>query len=214
MKNVTFFSLFVFFFAFTNAQEDRYTQAMSANQEKGKAAQTTSDFLELANSYERIAVCEKNQWIAWYYAALYNLFANFNESNIAQRQRYIDQALKLTAEGIKVKSDESEFLVLKVLAYYSEMSIDQSKGMDLYPKTIELLDQAKSLNPDNPRIYLTQAEAVFGMPTAFGGGKDKAKPILMSAKERFDKYVPANQFSPNWGKERCEQLLGQCQGSK
>jgi hypothetical protein len=214
MKNVSIILICLLSFGIANAQDDKFTQAMLTNLEKSKTATTATELQELANSFERIAISEKRQWTAWYHAALYNILANFKETDITRRQKYLDHALKLVDEGIKIRPEESEFLVLKVLAYYGEMAIDPSKGADLYPKTVELLEQAKTLNPNNPRVYLTQGEALFGMPEAFGGGKDKAKPVLLAAKERFDKFVPADQLVPNWGKQRCEMLIGQCSASK
>jgi hypothetical protein len=210
MKKVTFLLILVLSVGLVNAQSDRFTQAMLANLEKAKTAQNVSDFQEVANSFERIAVSEKNQWTAWYYAAWYNLIINFQESDVAKKQQFLNQAKKLIDEGLKVKPEESEFLVIKVMAYYAEMAINPSNAMDLFPKTTELLEKAKSLNANNPRIYLTQAEAIFNMPVEFGGGKEKAQPILLTAREKFDKFVPENQLSPDWGKERCDMLLAEC----
>ena len=53
------------------AQSDRYIAAMKNN----IAAIDTSfrnpaNLLSLANNFERIATAEKNQWLAYYYAAL------------------------------------------------------------------------------------------------------------------------------------------------
>lgn len=210
MKKVTFLLILVWSFGVATAQNDKFTQAMIGNLEKAKTAQNVSDFQEVANGFERIAVSEKNQWTAWYYAGWYNLIINFQESNVAKKQQFLDQAKKLIDEGLKVKPDESELLVVKVMAYYAEMAINPANAMDLFPKTAELLEKAKSLNANNPRIYLTQAEAIFNMPVEFGGGKEKAQPILQTAKEKFDKFVPENQLSPDWGKERCEMLLAEC----
>lgn len=210
MKKVTFLLILVWSFGVATAQNDKFTQAMLGNLEKAKTAQNVSDFQEVANGFERIAVSEKNQWTAWYYAGWYNLIINFQESDVAKKQQFLDQAKKLIDNGLKVKPDESELLVVKVMAYYAEMAINPANAMDLFPKTSELLEKAKSLNANNPRIYLTQAEAIFNMPVEFGGGKEKAQPILQTAKEKFDKFVPENQLSPDWGKERCEMLLAEC----
>lgn len=214
MKKVTLLLICILVFGLGKAQDDRFTQVMLANLEKAKTVGNVSDFQELANSFERIAITEKTQWIAWYYAAWFNLVANFQEPDAIKKQQFINQAEKQIDEGLKIMPEETELLVIKVMAYYGEMAINQANAMDLFPKSAELLEKAKTLNPGNPRIYLTQAEAVFNMPVEFGGGKEKAKPILLAAKERFDKFVPENQLSPSWGKERCEMLLAECQKPK
>lgn len=211
MKKLALLLICIFAVAVGNARDDKFMQAMLANLEKAKIAKTVPDFQELANSFERIAIAEKTQWIAWYYAAWFNLVANFQEPSVTMRQQFINLAEKQIDEGLKIKPEESELLVIKVMAYYSEMAINQANAMDLFPKTTELLEKAKTLNSGNPRIYLTQAEAVFSMPVEFGGGKEKAKPILVAAKERFNTFIPENQLSPSWGKERCEALLAKCE---
>lgn len=214
MKNVVFLLIFVLSFSFVKAQNDKFTQAMVLTLEKMKTAQTSAAYQETANTFERIAASEKTQWTAWYYAAWSNLMINFRETDRATKQKYIDHAIQLIDEGLKVKPEESELLVIKVMALYGEMAIDPAIAIDLYPKTVELLEKAKSSNPDNPRIYLTQAEAVYNMPEAYGGGKDKAGLILQEAKKKFDKFIRSDSISPDWGKDRCEMLLTSCQKIK
>ncbi|NOU18149.1 MAG: hypothetical protein HOO91_11395 [Bacteroidales bacterium] len=211
MKKLFFLAFFLLSCILGNGQDDKFSKAMLANMEKAKSAYTSSDLQELSANYERIALAEQTQWTAWYYAAYYYLAANYMETDVAKKKNYLDHAQNCVDEGVKLKPEESELLVLKVMILYGLMAVDQTIAMETYPKTVELLEQAKSLNPDNPRIYLTQAEAIYNMPVEFGGGKEKAKSTLQIAKEKFDKYTPANILDPNWGKERCEMLLGECQ---
>jgi hypothetical protein len=190
-----------------NGQSEKFTSAMLNNRERSRAAKTLSDYQELANSYTRIAETEKNEWTAWYFAAFYNLVINFQDTVPDRKEKFISLAQQQIETGLKLKPEETEFFVLRVMSYYAEMSIDPMKGMTLLGEANALLSQAKSINPDNPRIWLEEAEAVYNMPVEFGGGKEKALPILLVAKEKFDKFVPANQFVPDWGKDRCEMLL-------
>jgi hypothetical protein len=188
-------------------QNEKFTGAMLVALEQSKTAQTLEDFQDLANRFTRIAEAEKSEWTAWYYAAFYNLVLNFQETAPDRKERYISQAQQQIETGLKIKPEETEFLVIRVMSYYAEMAIDPTKGMTLFGEANALLSQAKSINPDNPRIYLEEAEAIYHMPAEFGGGKEKALPILLLAKEKFDKFVPADQLSPDWGKDRCETLL-------
>jgi len=189
------------------AQSDKYTGAMLSNLALSEKARTIDDFQELANNFERIAVAEQNEWTAWYYAAFYNLIINFQDSVPERKTKYVTLAQQQLEKGLKLKPEESELMVLKVMSYYAEMAIDPMKGMTLFGEATALLDKAKTINPENPRIYLEQAEALNGMPVEFGGGKEKALPLLLLAKEKFDKFVPADSLAPNWGRDRCELLL-------
>jgi len=180
---------------------------MLSNLELSKTAQNVEDYQQLANSFERIATAEQKEWTAWYYAAFYNLVINFQDSINDRKMKYITIAQQQIDKGLKLKPDETELMVLKVMSYYAEMAVDPMKGMTLSGEANALLDKAKSINPDNPRIYLEEAEAIHGMPVEFGGGFEKAKPLLLLASEKFSKFVPADPLAPDWGKDRCEMLL-------
>jgi hypothetical protein len=208
MKTIIIILVSIFAFAqATNAQREKFTAAMTANLEKARKAETVSDLQDLANSFERIAAAEKKEWSAWYYAAFYNLMINFQDSIAERKTKLIDLAQQQIENGLKIKPDETELMVLKVMSYYAEMAIDPMLGMTLMGEANALIDQAKSINPDNPRIYLLQAEAIYNMPAEYGGGKEKARPTLLLAKERFEKFVPADPLAPDWGKDRCESML-------
>jgi hypothetical protein len=208
MKTTILFAGILFSIVTSQAQQkEKFTGAMLAALEQSKTAQTQEDLQDLANRFTRIAEAEKNEWTAWYYAAFYNLILNFQEADPGRKEQYISMAQRLIESGMKVKPDETEFLVIRVMSYYAEMAVDPMKGMTLLGEANALLSQAKSINPGNPRIYLEEAEAVYHMPVEFGGGKEKALPLLLLAREKFDKFVPADPLSPDWGKDRCETLL-------
>jgi hypothetical protein len=189
------------------AQNEKFTKAMMANIEKSKTASTAADFQDLANGFERIATAEKTEWTPWYYAAFYNLVLNFQEPDVSKKTKYLTLAQQQIESGLKISPEETELMVLKVMSYYGELAIDPTKGLSVLGEANALIDRAKSINPNNPRIYLEQAEAIYNMPVEFGGGKDKAMPILLVAKEKFDTFVPADQLVPDWGKDRCELLI-------
>lgn len=190
-------------------QSDKFTKAMLGNLEKSKSAKTLNDYQELSNSFTRIAEAEKNEWTPWYYAAFYNLIINFQDNVSERKEKFISLAQRQIESGLKIKPDETEFFVLKIMSYYAEMTIDPMKGMTLMGEVNSLISEAKNINPDNPRIYLEEAEAVYNMPPEFGGGKEKALPILLQAKEKFDKFTSSDPIAPSWGKDRCELLISE-----
>ena len=72
------------------------------------------------------------------------------------------------------------------------------------------LEIATQLNPDNPRIYFLKGESLMNTPVAFGGGKDKAKPMFEKAIALYKVDKPKPLW-PNWGRERTEEELAKCQ---
>jgi hypothetical protein len=208
MKSIVLFVLLSVCLIPVHAQSAKFTNAMLLQLKNAGSAHTADEMQAVANGFARIAEAEKTEWTAWYYAAFYNLMINFQEQDKARKGQFIALAQQQIDRGLSVKPGETELMVLKILSYYSEMSLDPMKAMSLFPEANALIDQAKTLNPDNPRIYLEQAEAIYNMPVEYGGGKESARPILLLAKEKFDKFVPADQLAPNWGKDRCYELLG------
>lgn len=209
MKRSILIAMIVLVTATVWGQNDKFTNAMLNVFEKAGTAQTLDEHQEVANIYARIALAETNEWTPLYYAALRNLMMSFMEISDDQKGQFISLAKSQIEGGLKLKPEETELMVLKMLSYYAQMALNPMDAMYMIGEVNALIDHAKSLNPDNPRIYLTQAEAVFNMPTEFGGGGEAAKPLLTTAMEKFNNFVPEGPLSPNWGKERCEMLLTQ-----
>ena len=86
----------------------------------------------------------------------------------------------------------------------------QTRGMQYGPEAGRLLQEAEQLSPGNPRVTLLLGQNAFYTPTQWGGGKDKAKPLLEKAIQQFSTFMPATDISPNWGKGLAEYLLAQC----
>jgi hypothetical protein len=209
MKRTILFALIVLSAATAWGQDDKFTDAMLSVFERSASAQTLDEYQEAANSFARIAVAETNEWTPLYYAALNNLMISFMDVSADQKGKLISLAKSQIEAGLKLKPEETELMVLKVLSYYAQMALNPMDAMYMLGEVNALTDHAKSVNPDNPRIYLTQAEAAYNMPPEFGGGGEAARPLLMTAMEKFNSFVPEGPLSPNWGKERCEMLLNQ-----
>ena len=63
------------------------------------------------------------------------------------------------------------------------------------------IDSAKSLNPDNPRIYYLQGNSIFYTPKLFGGGAKKALPYYEKAVSLYQNEKADNILSPYWGRK-------------
>jgi hypothetical protein len=74
-------------------------------------------------------------------------------------------------------------------------------------KANEAFAKAEAINPDNPRIYFLQGQNLLYTPEAFGGGVEAACPLLRKALEKYNTFVPASDYSPDWGKESTDKLV-------
>jgi hypothetical protein len=73
-----------------------------------------------------------------------------------------------------------------------------------------LIDKAIKLDAENPRAYLLKGTGLMYRPPQFGGGKDKAIPVLETAVEKYKTFKPSSSIMPHWGEKRAQEVLEQC----
>ena len=207
MKTLTTL-LFTILILTSNAQSEKYEQAMSKALEKLNQATTNDDFITAANTFERISMNEKNEWLPLYYSAYANIVVCYVNPDKEQTDAILDKAQNFIDQAFKVAPKESELFALQAFLYPARITVDpMGRGVEYMGKMNQALDEAIRLNPENPRSYYLRAITTLNMPEAFGGGAALAKPIFETAKEKFDKFRPETTLSPNWGKEQNEQEL-------
>jgi tetratricopeptide (TPR) repeat protein len=192
-------------------ETDRYTEAMKKGLDMLDSAKTPAQYLETANHFERIAAAEPKQWLPQYYAGFGNLIAAVigTQSNDEKDALY-DKALGYAEQASLLSPENIEIEVLKGYITFMKMAVDPPhRAMSMISKANGFLDKAISLNPKNPRAYFVRGQNTFYTPEAFGGGKVKAKVLLLMASENYSKET-ATGLEPVWGKSRCAILLKQC----
>lgn len=195
-------------FLTANAQSAKYEQAMEKALEKLHQATMGDDFISAANTFERIGMNEKNEWLPLYYSAYAYIVVCYVNPDKEQTDAMLDKAQNFIDRALKIAPEESELFALQAFLYPGRITIDpMTRGMEYMGKMNQALDQSIQLNPENPRSYYLRAITTLNMPEAFGGGAAVAKPIFETAKEKFDKFKPKTALSPNWGKEQNEQEL-------
>jgi len=191
-----------------NAQSAKYEQAMSKALENLSKANTGDDFRNVANSFERISMNEKTEWLPLYYSAYAYVIVCHMNPDKGQSDAMLDKAQGFIDQALKIAPKESELFVLQAFLYPARITVDpMTRGMEYMGKMNQALDEAILLNPENPRSYYLRAITTLNMPEAFGGGAANAKPFFETAKEKFDQFTPETVLSPNWGKEQNEQEL-------
>ena len=183
-------------------QENRYKQAMLQAIGKMNNAGRNSEFIEAANTFERIGQTEKNEWLPLYHAAFCYVTIGHLEQNVAQKDPWFDKAQQFLNRAFAIAPHESELFTLQAFVYPGRMVVDPiGRGVEYLGKMNAAIDKAIQLNPDNPRSYYLRAVTLVNMPEAFGGGPAVAKPIFETAKQKFDQFKPKSPIWPDWGKE-------------
>ncbi len=193
----------------TSAQSDKYVAAMQKNLHSFDSARTTADLLTMANTFERIGDAEKTQWLPYYYAGLALSTAGWNDPKLDKDAN--STRINTLCDKAETLDKNSEIYVLRNMAATQQMMVDPQTRWQTYGmQASKYLQIATQLNPDNPRIYYLQGESLFNTPPAFGGGKDKAKPMFEKAVALFKTEKPKPMW-PDWGLDRTEQQLAKCQ---
>jgi hypothetical protein len=183
---------------------------MVTNLQKISNSKTVAEFTALANQFERIANAEPGKWHPRYYAAYcYVWAATINEMSNDEKHKLLDLAQAQMDLLIKSFKNESEVFALQAFIFQIRIT-DMSKGFKYSSLAGESLESAEKLNPKNPRVYYLRGNNIFHTPKAFGGGKEKAKPLFEKAAGLFESEKPINAIEPAWGSDHNKQMLTLC----
>lgn len=200
----------------TFAQSEKFNSTMESKVSMIDSTRTPDAWKDLANTFERIADAEKTQWLPYYYAAFCNVQAgtfslpmdgSFGD-NSATTDPYAEKAEKLLAKAEELGKPNTEtYCVQKMIASLRMMGNAMARYMTEGPKAQAALDKAKEADPNNPRVYILEAQDKYYTPEQFGGSKDEAKVLFEKARSLFEVYRPASSIAPNWGRSQVAYFL-------
>ena len=219
MKKTIFILSAILVASFSFAQmPDKFVKAMEAKIALIDSAHTVEGLTDLANAFERIADAEKNQWLAYYYAAYCNASAgiiagaggDMMAAKADKTDPYADKADKQIKKAEELAKNNSEiFIVKKMIATLRMLGDPMNRYMTYGPEAQAMLDEAKKLNPENPRVYILEGQDKFYTPEQFGGSKDEAKVLFEKAQKLYETFKLETSIHPNWGKSQVAYFLSQ-----
>ncbi len=193
-------------------QSEKYIAAMKNN----IAAIDTSfrnpaNLLALANNFERIANAEKNQWLAYYYAAFCQVNYGFMEQNKDKVDAVADKATDFINKADSLMPNNSEISCIKSMIASCHMMVNpMQRYMEYGPESSSNMEKAMQQDPTNPRPYYLKGQGLKYTPEQFGGGCKTAKPELQTSLDKYAAFKPASELHPNWGKGQVEMLIKEC----
>ncbi|MBP6430620.1 MAG: hypothetical protein KA319_02550 [Ferruginibacter sp.] len=212
MKKLIFSAILFATALTTNAQSEKYTATMKSSiAEINGAFGNPANFVTLANKFERIALAEKNQWLAYYYAAYCQVNYGFIEQDKSKTDDIADKATALINVADSLMPNNSEISCIKSMIATCHMIVDpMTRWQEYGPISAENMEKAMQQDPTNPRPFILKGQNLKNTPEQFGGGCKTAKPELQTAVDKFAIFKPASEIHPNWGKEYTEGLLKEC----
>lgn len=212
MKQFLLLLLAVFAAAAVKAQSPRYQDAMAKqvallDQESSYNPQT---MLDISNTFERIAAAEKTQWLPYYYAAYAQVMSALMTQDKDKIDGLADKAQANINKADSLQPNNDEVACIRSLIASSRIMVDpQTRGQEYGPESGMQIEKAKQINPENPRVYLLEGQALYYTPEQFGGDKKKAKEVLELALQKYAAFKPASSIAPHWGEAHAKDLLQQ-----
>lgn len=205
--------VFVFIFLFFNL--GLFAQATTSNQSLSDAvalfhsSNAISDPQSLIVSFEKLVpvTTGANAWMPTYYLALLNARLSIKNKNLADS--YADKAIYWANISIASSPNDENYCAL-AMSRISKMAVNPVLRWVSYEKSIySALNIAKKTNPNNPRIYILEGSLTLNKPYLFGGGCEKAKPLLSKARTLLEKQAP-QKLLPTWGHQHLDDLKQNC----
>jgi hypothetical protein len=197
-----------------NAQEkDKYTRTMETNVPAVDTVRNSTQLIALSATFERIAEAEKTKWLPYYYAALTQVNAAYFMGTDIKAEKTDPMADKAEAfigkaDALSPKNSEI-YLVKKMIASLRLMGDPMNRYMQYGPIAEEAIQTAIKLDPENPRIYLLQAQDKYYTPEQFGGSKTEAKELFQTAQKKYMAFKPASSIDPAWGQPAVQYFLAE-----
>ncbi len=212
MKKILLILVVVLMATMSSAQSDKYIATMKNNIAGiDTSFKNPMNLLTLANNFERIATAEKTQWLPFYYAALCQVYYTYMELDKSKVDAIADKATDLINKADALQPNNSEISCIRSMIASAHMMVNpMQRFMEYGPESQSHIDVAAKQDPLNPRPEFLQGQGLKYTPEQFGGGCITAKPILLSALDKFKKFKPASDLHPSWGKQRTEVLLSEC----
>lgn len=204
MQKSLFTLIFSLFALAAQAQtpNEKFVKAMEKALSGMDTLKTAEQWQTASNNFERIAQKEQKEWLPAYYVALSQTMI----FNLSQDQTKYEALAKKADEYItkadSLNPNNSEVLVLRsmVSGLYIRLN-PMVNGMKYGPLAGMQLEKAKSLDAENPRVYMQEGITAYFTPAQWGGDKEKGKKLLETAAAKFETFKPASSIHPNWGKK-------------
>ena len=198
---------------------EKYYKAMDDALDFFEYSESEDDFLKASNQFYRISQVVKTDWLSSYYFAFCNTKISMLQEDSDIKELYLDKAFEIlepfdTLNVISIDSLAlSEIQALRAMIYVGKIFINPMvNGMKYGPLSGESIEKSKSLYPLNPRPYFLEGQSKYYTPSAFGGGVDKAMPLLKEALDYYNNFE-AKKYWPNWGEEDCQFLYNKALNS-
>lgn len=190
---------------------DRYTEQMTNNISAIYKAETSEEFQQAINTFERIGNAEKTRWEPFYYASFgYTLLAT-READLSKKDALLDQAKASLDKASAIRANDSEIIAMEGFITMIKVTVDPAtRGPQLSMLAMQSFGKAAAINPQNPRALALMAQMQFGTAQFFKQEPVEACTTAKKALELFNTQAPVDPLAPAWGKSMTVELVANC----
>ena len=171
------------------------------------------DYTAQANDFARIGDKEKTLWQPYYYAALSIIKKGrelMQKNQVAQLDDVAKEAQNYIDKAEALSPNNAEIFLLKKMNHGLKMMVNPMERWQTEGQAAQVaLNEAKKLDPENPRISILEAEDLYYTPEQFGGSKSKGIELFKKALEQFKTYKVKSSVDPNWGQGEANYFISQ-----
>ena len=171
------------------------------------------DYTAQANDFARIGDKEKTLWQPYYYAALSIIKKGrelMQKNQVAQLDDVAKEAQNYIDKAEALSPNNAEIFLLKKMNHGLKMMVNPMERWQTEGQAAQVaLNEAKKLDPENPRISILEAEDLYYTPEQFGGSKSKGIELFKKALEQFKTYKIKSSVDPNWGQGEANYFISQ-----
>ena len=171
------------------------------------------DYTAQANDFARIGDKEKTLWQPYYYAALSIIKKRrelMQKNQVAQLDDVAKEAQNYIDKAEALSPNNAEIFLLKKMNHGLKMMVNPMERWQTEGQAAQVaLNEAKKLDPENPRISILEAEDLYYTPEQFGGSKSKGIELFKKALEQFKTYKIKSSVDPNWGQGEANYFISQ-----
>jgi len=180
---------------------EKFVKAMEKALSGMDTLKTAEQWQIASNNFERIAQKEPKEWLAAYYVALSQTMIYNLGKDPSQHEALAKKADEYITRADSLNPNNSEIYVVRsmVSGLYIRLN-PMVNGMKYGPLAGMQLEKAKSLDAENPRVYMQEGITAYFTPAQWGGDKEKGKTLMETAAAKFETFKPASTIHPNWGK--------------
>lgn len=210
----TILALAITFTATYSFAQTAYEKAMLPKVQTFEMPKANLDeYTAQANDFARIGDKEKTLWQPYYYAAFSIIKKGrtlMQQNQLSQLDDVAKEAQNYIDKAEALSPNNAEIFILKKMNHGLKLIVNPMERWQTEGQAAQVaLNEAKKLDPENPRISILEAEDLYYTPEQFGGSKSKGIELFKKALEQFKTYKIKSSVDPNWGQGEANYFISQ-----